>query len=82
MDEMYSNYIRQKIDHNYTDNTFEMKCDCHLYVMSVDHVTSNSISFLSILIYAFDSELNHVSCKQSPRFGCFYLIVQSQFENH
>ena len=45
MDEMYSNYIGRKIDHNYTDNTFEMKCDCHLYVMSVDHVTSNSISF-------------------------------------
>ena len=42
MDQMYSNYIRQKIDHNYTDNTFEMKYDCHLYVMSVDHVTSKA----------------------------------------
>ena len=39
---MYSRYIRQNIDHNYTDNTFGMKYDCHFYVMSVDHVTSKA----------------------------------------
>ena len=42
MDQMYKIYIRQKIDHNYTDNTFEMKYDCHFYVMSVNHVTSKA----------------------------------------
>ena len=42
MNQMYSSYIRQKIDHNYTDNTFEMKYDCYFNVMSVDRVTSKA----------------------------------------
>ena len=42
MNQIYSRYIRQKIDHNYTDNTFEIKYGCHFNVMSLDHVTSKA----------------------------------------